>query len=178
MRSKGSAEFSRLPGGVVKVSERLGAGGSKSNVSKWRLGESLPPANMRERIFELWGIGPDAWDEPVEISAAVAPVAGEVTAEHTASAAALILATVQAMHTELNAGGSDLDIKQRSAIAANLVAMVDKLGHHTGIKLTARQILGAPIFIEICARLVAALEPWPDAMLAAADAIEELEAKP
>jgi hypothetical protein len=67
---------------------------------------------------------------------------------------------------------------QRTRITASLFAMVDKLGHHTGIKLTERQILDSPITIRIVDRMLEALKPWPEAERAAADAIDELKAKP
>lgn len=174
-----------MPGGIVKVSERLGAGASKSSVSAWRRGDSLPSDPMRERIFELGGPEPSAWDVALEPTsgalAALGPSAEAgaprgVTADDTATEAELLRASIRKMHAELN-GNSDLDLGQRTRIAASLTAMVDKLGHHTGVKLTERQMRDSPIFVAMWDRVVEALELWPEAMLAAADAIDELKAK-
>jgi transcriptional regulator with XRE-family HTH domain len=62
MRSRGSVEFSRMAGGVLAKAERFGV--SKSLISNWQRGESLPSGPHRERIFEQGGPDPSAWDEP------------------------------------------------------------------------------------------------------------------
>lgn len=169
-----------MPGGIVKISERLGQGASKSSVSAWRRGDTPPSNAMKERIFELGGPDPDAWDEPCDVAPnlALAPL-GQLTpatSDDTATEAALLLADIRSLRQGL--GSSDLDVAQRGRLLANLAAMVDKLGHHTGVKLTTRQILDSPHFIVVADRIIEALEPWPEAMRACADAIDELKAKP
>lgn len=177
-RSRGSIEFARMPGGIVKISERLGAGASKSSVSAWRRGDSDPSSAMRERIFELGGPDPDAWDEPHEPRNLALASLGQLppaSAADTATEADLLLAEIRRLRQDPNV--EQLDVAQKGRLLQSLTAMVDKLGHHTGTKISERQILDAPAVVVVVDRLLEALEPWPEAMRAAADAISELKAK-
>lgn len=169
-----------MPGTQVQKATRWGI--SPQSVSKYQRGETLPSSELRERIADVGGPDPDSWDEAIVAGAptsgalaALGPSRG-VTADDTATEAELLRASIRKMHAELN-GASDLDLGQRTRIAASLTAMVDKLGHHTGVKLTERQMRDSPIFVAMWDRVVEALELWPEAMLAAADAIDELKAK-
>lgn len=178
--SRGAVEFRKWLGTIARKVAKLDAeGASKSSVGNWQSGLSLPSGPMRERIFELGGPDPDSWDEPHSPTpgalASLGPLA-PATAEDTATEADLLLADIRRLRGKVET--SDLDVSQQGRLLANLTAMVDKLGHHTGVKHTPRQILDSPHFITIVDRLIEALEPWPEAMRAAADAIDELKAKP
>jgi hypothetical protein len=172
-------EFRRWGGTIAdKVRKLQGiAGASKSNIGNWQAGTALPSGPMRERIYELGGPDPDSWDEGHDglVTEPTPPRSAAVTSDDTAQAAKLLLAHIQRQQTELDASGSTIELGARSRIAANLAAMVDKLGHHTGVKITRRQILDSPELLPIVDRIVEALEPWPEAMRAVADAISELK---
>jgi transcriptional regulator with XRE-family HTH domain len=180
MRSRGSVEFARMPGGVLAKAERYGVG--KSTISNWQRGESTPDGAKRERIFEAGGPDPSAWDE------VWAPPAGdtqlpedeptEATAEDTAGVAAGLLVEIRKLQRELAAPGAtaDMSIAERVRMVDALAGAADKLGKHTGIKLTTRQILASPLWGEVMTALTQALKPWPDAMRAVADSLDTLKA--
>lgn len=174
-RSRGSVEFCRFPGTQVTKAERFKV--SPQSISKYERGETLPHSELRERIADAGGPDPDAWDEPAVKPAALASLGplASATAADTATEADLLLAEIRKLRQDPNV--EQLDVAQKGRLLQSLTAMVDKLGHHTGTKITERQILDAPPFLVVVDRLIEALEPWPEAMRAARDAISELKAK-
>lgn len=180
-RSRGSVEFASMAGGVVEKARRWGV--SKSLISNWQRGESKPNGEQRDRIFEAGGPDPDSWDEPYvrpqDAGGVLAsPPLVEPTAEDTASVAAGLLVEIRKLQRELAAGGSEgMTIDQRVRMVDQLAGAADKLGKHTGVKLTTRQILASPLWAEVRELLVEALEEYPDAMRKVADALDRLRAQ-
>jgi hypothetical protein len=179
MRSRGAVEFGAMPGTQVEKARRWGV--SPQLISKWQRGESLPHDLHRERISDGGGPEPEAWDEPFEVPPPPPPEDdGEQlaapTAEDTAGVAAGLLAEIRKLQRELAAGGAaGLTIDQRVRLVDSLAGAADKLGKHTGVKLTTRQILASPLWAEVRDAIVSSLEPWPEAMRAVADSLEKLK---
>lgn len=182
MRSRGSVEFSRMAGGVVAKAQRFGV--SKSTISNWGRGDSLPPDHQREKIFEAGGPDPAAWDEPFAPPAAEfqAPDDSPLEAATQDSVAALaavqqrLLAQEQARLTLPGAFG-DMTPDERVRMLGQLSDGIAKLSGFTGVKLTHRQILASPLWQELSDVITVALEEYPDAMAKVAAAIEALKAK-
>lgn len=170
-----------MAGGVVAKAERFGV--SKSTVGNWQTGASKPDGAKRERIFEAGGPEPDSWDEVFAPPAAPVQLPDdsplrEPTADDTASIAAGLLRYLQGLQRELETPGStgDMTLPERVRMADQLAAAVDKLGKHTGVRLTTRQILASPLWGEVTELVVSALEPYPDAMHAVIKTLETMKA--
>lgn len=172
-----------MAGGVLAKAERFGV--SKSLISNWQRGETLPSSAARERIFEQGGPEPDAWDEPhvepaaqFEAPSEDSAAAGPATPESLADTAARQLAQIQKLQRELAAPGgmSDMRPDEKVRLQLQMSDAIAKLSVFTGVKLTPRMIVASPLWQEICEVIIAALEPWPDAMQAVARALDELKA--
>jgi hypothetical protein len=169
-----------MPGGVLAKAERFKV--SKSSISNWQRGEGAPPDPVRERIFEAGGPEPGAWDEVWAPPAAETQLPedepAEATAEDTARVAVGLLVEIRKLQRELASPGAtaDMTIDQRVRMVDALASAADKLGKHTGIKLTTRQILASPLWAEVLSAVTLALEPYPDAMRAVADSLDNLKA--
>jgi transcriptional regulator with XRE-family HTH domain len=174
-----------MAGGVLAKAERFGV--SKSLISNWQRGESLPSELHRERIFEQGGPDPSAWDEPYAESARVVQLpSGEAeaaatpaTPESLAETAARQLAQIQKLQRELAAPGGMADMRpdEKVRLQLQMSDAIAKLSVFTGVKLTHRMITASPLWQELCDVIIAALEPWPDAMQAVARAIDEMKAQ-
>jgi transcriptional regulator with XRE-family HTH domain len=175
-------EFSRMAGGVMAKAERFGVG--KSTIGNWQTGLTKPDGAKRERIFEQGGPEPDAWDEPYVEPAAQFEVPGEepaaepATPESLAETAARQLAQIQKLQRELAApaGMADMRPDEKVRLQLQMSDAIAKLSVFTGVKLTHRMITASPLWQEVCDVIIAALEPWPDALQAVAKALDELKA--
>ena len=173
MKSKGSKEFSALGTTGTDLAKQLGC--AVATVSRWKNGEATPDKPYRLKIYKLFGIEPDAWDELDSPSkptrkkkrttkATPATVAAE--ADHW-------LHAVQDLRDELPKLAKD--IAGRARLMREAAGTLSVLGRLTGIGLTvsARQILDSPNFRIIEGKIIQALEPWPDALRAVAAAIDD-----
>lgn len=181
---------------------------AQSNVSAWRYGDRTPNAAARQAIRDVaskrFGVEiiEDWWDErPTEeqlsaLSAAPAakligttqggaqvygtparPVA-PATADDTAVEGGRLLQHIRSLQDELTTQGGAYDLSQRISMADKLAASIDRLGRLTGIRLTERQILASPLWLELQERIMKALESYPDAMRAVAEALAPVNKDP
>lgn len=171
-----------MPGGVLEKARRWGV--SKSLISNWQRGESVPHSELRDRIYEAGGPTPEAWDEAyVEPAAAFdAPTADEqapepASADVVAEAAAVQLRAIRQLQRELGAPGGMADMRPDEKVRLQLQVSdaIGKLSAFTGVKLTHRMILASPLWAEVRDAITVALEPWPDAMRAVAETLEKMK---
>lgn len=178
-------EFARMPGGVVAKGQRFGV--SKSSVSNWCRGDTQPNDAIKERIFEAGGPDPAAWDEvwkpgegagdvelPSDEELGAPPAADQASV---AEAAAFQLAQIQKLQRELAAPGGMADMRpdERVRLQLQVSDAIGKLAAFTGVKLTHRMILASPLWHELIGVITVALEPYPEALKAVAEAVDGLK---
>lgn len=146
-------------------------------ISRWGNGSRAPTAESGKRELIAGKPGgplPCEWDEAAPVVAT--PPRPDFTAVATPTTvqadANRLLALVQAAMLEAE---QEADVSRRAGILANLANIVRQLGRVVGAghAVTVRQILESPHWRLINEKIVAALEPWPDALIAVASAIEE-----
>jgi hypothetical protein len=147
-------------------------------IDSYKAGRRTPDAETREAIHEDWGgPHPDLWDElvteaPSRTVREPVPVV-PVTPEGTEGEAAKLLAHIRRLQDDLtNAAPEDHELAARVRMADQLAGAIAKLGQVSGTRVTERAILASPHWLEVEGVIVAALEPWPDAMRAVATALE------
>jgi transcriptional regulator with XRE-family HTH domain len=173
VKSKGSKEFSALGSTGVDLAKQLGC--AVATVSRWKTGEATPEKGYRLKIYKLGGPEPDAWDV-LETDAKPSrrkKRTTKATPTTVAEEADLWLHAVQDLRDELPKLVKD--IAGRARLMREAAGTLNVLGRLTGIGLTvsARQILDSPNFRIIEGKIIAALEPWPDALRAVAEAIDD-----
>jgi hypothetical protein len=106
------------------------------------------------------------------------PAAEPATPESLAETAARQLAQIQKLQRELAApaGMADMRPDEKVRLQLQMSDAIAKLSVFTGVKLTHRMITASPLWQEVCDVIIAALEPWPDALQAVAKALDELKA--
>ena len=153
-----------------------------SSVNGYCSGSQSPGVRMRDLICATWPhIDQPAWDEPAMLpKAVVLPTAADVDTGEAAGTMVRDLVRRTALQCrrvmvqleqDTNADPSHV-ARQLDSLAATLA----KLGKFTGQELTPRQILDSPHLRVIVRELLAALEPWPDAVRAAGEAMQKLTA--
>ena len=176
MRSRGSIAFAKCTGTSRDWAQRLGL--SVQSVGAYRTGDRSPSNETRQKIEDMGGPAAILWDEPAPLGLPRAPrpkreAPTEATPDDTAAVAAALLGHIQGLQAELDdpEATSELELPQRIRCADQLAAAADKLSRITGVRLTERMILASPLWAELLEKIVAALDPWPDAQRAVATAI-------
>jgi hypothetical protein len=186
MRSRGSVEFAALGRTLKWWETELSTRGVKaalSTIGAWKTGDRSPPEGARNAIAAIATqlkkpVPPVWWDEPIPESAAALIAAVPVqpaTPELVASEADELLAQIRTVRARLvNDPLGDPNIQARQL--AQLAAAASQLGKLTavGLVLSERQILSSPNWTRIEDAIVSALSPWPDAMRAVADSLNQL----
>lgn len=150
-------------------------------IEQWISGSKSPSDTNAKAIESAGGPPAAGWRElyvppaPARRPAAADGTPERVDAEKTSRLADAIYADAIALREEM-AMAPDGDQGQRLRKLADLAKITTELGRLTGvgIVLSERQILASPNFERIMVALESALTPWPDAMRACADAIENL----
>jgi hypothetical protein len=182
MKSRGSVEFKAMGVKLQEWERRFKTKDKRvavSTIGHWQTGERTPREEIQELIHSEWnGPHPDAWLEILPEAPELPEVPLEdATPERVGAATARLLQSVRQLQQELEIskdGGEGLGARAR--IAGELAGILGKLGAMTGTKLTERQILESPQLKVIVATIGEALEPWPDAQRAYANALERLYA--
>ncbi len=178
MRTKGSVAFARMVGSAAEASGTFGV--SVSTIDAWRHGRRIPGPNNRVKIFKAGGPDGGWWDVPALEPQAMGPVFDTSTIEAaspeaTARIADSLQAHAQQLQHEVMAM-NDGDPARRIKSVRELAGVITDLGKLTGAAiLNERQIRNSPAWRTLLGVVVTALEPWPDAMRAAAEALEKRE---
>lgn len=179
LKSRGSVELCALleaMGGTrSEQAERFGV--SKVTLLRWMSGDT-PAAAMRLRIRTLGGPLPEAWDEILPTAPSEPPPRGELpalvpaTAEATRDLATRLHRLAEQEIRSLEEGGGEEPPAKRLGRIASAADIVVQLGKLTGAAgIDERRIVASPAWARLWDRMCNALEPWPDAMRACADAL-------
>lgn len=153
-------------------------------VSKLGRGAKSPSPALAQKIADLGPPWPAAADWAEALPAREPRIAREphevpttVTAADTAGEAAKLLAHIRDLQDEIRtAGVEEGGLQAKVRMVAQLAEAIDKLGRHTGIKLTTRQILSSPLWREVEDAVTRACAGQPEVMRRIADELEALEA--
>ena len=165
-------KFAEMPGSDAEKAVRYGV--TVPTINRWKSGARTPADDAVISKIEADG-GPlrCEWEEfPPEVSAPPLPdFSAEATPTTVQAEANRLLALVQAGMTEAS---TEPDVSRRMGILANGANIVRQLGRVVGAGhvVTERQILESPHMRLIRDRIIAALEPWPEALAAVATALE------
>lgn len=175
MRSKGAVEFAKRCGKLAVASVKFAV--SQATISNWRAGKRTPDERHQLKIEAELGIPRAWWSEPVEEPdrgpAAEEPATiADARALHREDLAAAQRLTRDAMREADN----EPDLQRRAAIVQKLTATLQAQAKMAGTsrELDPKQILASPAWDEIETAMVAALRPWPDAMAAVKEALDDL----
>lgn len=182
MRSVASIALTRSGASLDEIARVTGR--STSSASAWRDGTRVPARDARALIAERWPeIPADAWDEmpPAAPPRATAPprVIGGVAGSRERSKG-LAVELDDRVTAELEAlATADVTPGKRVAMLGELTRMQMQLGRLTGAAaLNEREILASPAWLVVERTILDALDEWPDAQAAAADALEALRGAP
>ncbi len=178
-RSRGSVMLSSR-GNRKVIAHALGL--AISTINGLCAGSQKASQRTRELCEQLYQIDSPAWDEPAMMpQAASMPEAADVdpgedvgtmTRDLARRVAVQCRRVITQLETDTNADPAHV-AKQLDSLAATLA----KLGKWSGLELTPRQILDSPHLRVVMKELLAALDPHPDAMRAAGEAIKKLTAE-
>jgi len=176
VKSKGSRAFAAMPGSVRDKAIKFN-GGKTAAVYSWIRGEYAPAEAKQFEIEDAGGPPATWWDEPdaaldasSAVAAAVAPVSGSASPAGIASEADMMLADVQTLRQHVS--GLEGDPAEKIRNLEKLSSMLVALSKMRGVLMSERQILSSPHWSAVEARILEALEPWPDAMRAVATELE------
>lgn len=165
-----------MPGSVAEKARRFNSGKTAA-VYAWIRGEYAPADAKQAEIeaaggpLKAWWAELDAAPEPPAPLAVVVP--GAASPAGIASEADALLAEVKAGRAFVSAidGG---DPGERIRHLERLTSMMVDLSRMRGVLMSERQILASPHWLTVEAHIVKALEAWPDAIRAVADALDLL----
>lgn len=174
-RTKGAVEFSKLCGKIASAAAKLSV--SQPTISLWRSGKRVPHERHQLEIEEKFGIPRALWtelpDEPDR-----GPVAEEPATIADARALARDdLAMAQRLTRQaLRDAENEPDLQRQAAIITKLTSSLQAQQRMAGTsrELDPKQILASPAWDEVENAMVAALRPWPDAMVAVKAALDDL----
>lgn len=178
MRSRGAFELSKVGGDLATIAHTCGV--SVAAVSQWRAGLRTPSDVNRKLLHKQYAIDPKAWDQPMPQQARKqVPDVAPIAVTDLASAQAAIVAEAGRQLAILQAAVSSIasdplaspqEVIRSSSDAAKALALLGKLTGTT-LDISPKQMLASPAWRQIEAQIVAALEPWPDALEALAAAL-------
>jgi transcriptional regulator with XRE-family HTH domain len=153
--------------GYPAVATKLGA--NKGTVHRWVNGERQPSAEVRQRLEDVLGIPLASWGQ----SAGVAP------ARPVQAAQDIVRASRGADDDAFEALLAEIGDIDTSKLLATDAAKIIKLRWDMLADAEKRrrtredQLAGHPSFARVVEALVRALKPYPDALVAARDALSE-----
>ncbi len=161
---------------------RLAAEGverTAQTIDAWKAGRRSPEEGAAILIHEKWdGPSPQDWRTPIPSApaspSAPPPPLEPVTPEAVADEAATLLQHVRTLQRRLTdvSAQEAAELPAQIRMAESISSVISRLGQVSGSRITERAILASPHWAELEAVMVRALEPWPDAMRAVADALE------
>jgi len=180
VKSQGAIEFAAVGKTGVEWATTLGV--TSAAVSRWLSGGAKPTTNLRQQIHQLGGPHPQLWDQ----------VAGTPTPRKRRKKKAPAKATPAAVVTEadhwlehlrelrVRLSTAQLDVDKELRLLANVGKIFQTLGKLTGVGLTVsvRQIIDSPNWRLLETKILDALAPWPDALRAVADALDDSRGTP
>lgn len=188
----GAAQLDALGLSLADVVDRLAMAGFTAHrpaVSRWRNGKRLPEASARKALQEVFGIEPRAWDLPpgaeAPEEATVSPEATQVATitgntlatalDPTASELAKdLLGRIQVLREQSES--TTLPLSARKQLAEMEGRAIERYAKLSGQAATERDILSSPHFTRVLDELMAALEPYPEALRAVRKAMSEADA--
>lgn len=163
---------------TAKEQQRL-LGYARSTIDSYRRGDRTPRKPSREAIAAVWPqCEPGSWDEPAPLPHVHAPRPpvpdDEIPTLQDMSHQAARMAATLLRDLEADSAEVPSDLAHRTRQLDVLAGALVKLHRVAGGDLTERQILESRAWGQVLDTITAALEPWPDAMRAAAAALESL----
>lgn len=155
-------------------------GRSTRQVSRWRSSQQLPDEASRELIARAYGIPRGAWDRTVTPTGApTAPDAPSVSAPQPSALRETARQRLEAQIARLREQRQQPELSARNRIELEKLELAasSRLARLEGTELTNRQILASVAWARVSDCVVAALEPWPEAMRRVADALDALDAQ-
>ncbi len=168
----------QMHGTQTELAQKFGVG--RRTWIRWCNGESVPGAKERARVHEEGGPPPEAWDEipapgsPVQLGKPLPELGALVpaTIESARELAARLHRMAEQEMRALEEDTGEIDAKQRLLRMKALGGIVIDLGELTGAAgIDEKRIVASPAWARLWDRMCNALEPYPDAMRAAADAL-------
>jgi len=174
MRSRGSLELRKLGTGK-EIAQKTGK--TEGYISRILSGRQDPSQGFKEIAADL-GIPIEAWNETIidpEIRNPAAPDAPAPvpTADNVRELTGRLMRTAQELEAEI---AQEASVYERMRYLEKLAGITVDLGKLTGASIVnARMLLMSPGWAQVSEVITKALEPWPDAMRAVAEALLEPE---
>jgi len=177
-RTEGQRRLIAAPGSLAAVALAIGC--SKAQAGYWRAGQKIPSPPSRAKLLAVYGIPPSAWDIapgaaiPLESDAEVEEIEADDAdpGDTLAQTDAAIASVRRALH---RSGLTDAARSKKEDTHAKLLALKARLERDREL-VEDRVVRDHPAWLRIKNAICAALEPWPDAAQAVAEALRELEA--
>lgn len=177
----GAQKLNRAPGTQAEKGEKIGA--SRALIKFWEAGQRTPNAAWREKLSAAFGIAPGDWDcEPAPRLTVVpsAPARRAPTAPSSSPTAIdptdiiggckAQLERIAQMRAELDDPRLLVRLEETESQCRHKLATY--LGE--GRVVTEASLLRSPAFARVVARITTALDPYPEALLAVAEALESV----
>lgn len=179
VRTEGQRLLRAVGASLGQVAERCGA--TRQAVSLWRGGQRVPDGGWRRALEEHYGIPTSAWERAPKVGAAATPVlevargAPTQARPGTADEIEELLETVRAARRD-----PGLVHSERIRAAAEeraLLALRERLARQTDERESDLEdlVVRHPRWLAALERITRALVPYPDAALAVAAELGELE---
>jgi hypothetical protein len=165
-----------LVGSANEIAKRTGL--RANSIRDYTAGRRIPRPPTQAVIEEQYPtITPKDWRTPAGpvgggTQLGLAPVPRSDDPRELAQA---LTARVRVSMAQLDQLVSDGSVVESSRVYERLSRTLVSLGKFSGVGLSKREILMSPHFVEIVRVITGAIEPWPDALRAAAQALEGLE---
>ena len=173
----GAQKLKKAPGTQTEKAAAIGA--SRPLIAFWEKGERLPGAQWREKLEASFGIPRGDWEcEPVTRLAvqprpATAPSSRVTTAIEPTDiigGCKAQLERIAQMRAELDDPRLLVRLEETESQCRHKLATY--LGE--GRVVTEASLIRSPAFARVLARLIEALDPYPDALIAVTEAIEAI----
>jgi len=176
-KSEGQRQLLEQEGSEIQIAKKLGTG--KAIIGHWRRGRRLPADGMRHRLELAFGIPPRAWDvapgEPLPVVAPPElPAALEPAGPPCVDDDPLMIARQQLQEVRVALQDENLTSTAAAKLrdtAAKLLALVSRLELARELQ-EDRVVRHHPKWKRVKAAIVKALEPYPEAAAAVAEALE------
>jgi|ERR1041384_2475166 hypothetical protein len=159
---------------IANTAAKLGC--SPRIVSGWRSGQKIPNERSRATIERAYGIARALWDK----APSGAPASGSAPPPPTSDTAAResAEARLRAQLTRLKEQRADPALTERGRLELEKLELAASraLARAEGLELSERKILSSVAWRRVRDRVVVALEPYPEAMRAVANALDALDA--
>jgi hypothetical protein len=179
VKSQGAIEFDRVGKTGVEWATLLGV--TSAAVSRWRSGTAKPAQHLRLEIQKHGGPDPQLWDQ---IPGTKAPKKRrkvkvvKATPAAVSAEADLWLAQLADLRVRIPLAALDVEKETRLLASASKTFQVLGKAAGVGINVTSRAILDSPNWRLLEIKILDALAPWPDALRAVADALDDTRSKP